>query len=107
MKLVLTEVTVARRATEERAESDNVAPAGAMAGPQGAVSSLGGSGCDGGRGGPGGLGGSGGGGRGGHAVGIASAAAPNAAVELKDFKEGAADGGGQVGLGGKTPARPV
>ncbi|WP_437798783.1 hypothetical protein [Sorangium sp. So ce693] len=32
-------------------------------------------------------------------MGIAYAAAPNAAAELKDFKEGAAGDGGQLGFG--------
>ncbi|MGK4002870.1 hypothetical protein WMF31_09640 [Sorangium sp. So ce1036] len=103
-KLVLTEVTVA--VGKAGKGGDGVA---GQNGANGGTGAAGGAasenppsipGCDGGRGGRGGAGGSGGGGRGGHAVGIAYAAAPSAAVELKDFTEGTAGNGGQVGLGG-------
>ncbi|XXX78129.1 hypothetical protein WMF30_05100 [Sorangium sp. So ce134] len=102
-KLVLTEVTVA--VGKAGKGGDGAGGRGGALGGSGATggtpSPLGGSaGCDGGRGGQGGMGGPGGGGRGGHAVGVAYGAAPSAAVALKEFTEGAAGDGGQVGLGG-------
>ncbi|WP_275938648.1 hypothetical protein [Sorangium cellulosum] len=103
-KLVLTEVTVA--VGKAGKGGDGVA---GQNGANGGTGAAGGAasenppsipGCRGGDGGRGGAGGSGGGGRGGHAVGIAYAGAPSAAVELKDFTAGTAGDGGQVGLGG-------
>ncbi|XYH99214.1 hypothetical protein ACMHYB_05450 [Sorangium sp. So ce1128] len=102
-KLVLREVTVevGKAGKGGDGAGGRGGAAGGSGGTGGAASSLGGSiGCDGGRGGQGGMGGPGGGGRGGHAVGVAYAAAPSAAVALKEFTEGAAGDGGQVGLGG-------
>ncbi|WP_437327469.1 hypothetical protein [Sorangium sp. So ce381] len=100
-KLVLTEVTVAAGKAGNGGKGGLGRPgaSGGSGGTAGDAGPLGGSGCNGGRGGTGGRGGLGGGGRGGHAVGIAYAAAPSAAVELKDFKEGAAGDGGQLGFG--------
>ncbi|AUX24980.1 hypothetical protein SOCEGT47_055210 [Sorangium cellulosum] len=105
-KLVLTEVTVAVGKAGKGGDG-----ADGQNGADGGLGAVGGAasdkppsirGCDGGRGGRGGAGGSGGGGRGGHAVGIAYAAAPSAAVELKGFTEGTAGNGGQAGLGGPS-----
>ncbi|MGK4002872.1 hypothetical protein WMF31_09650 [Sorangium sp. So ce1036] len=103
-KLVLTEVTVAVGKAGKGGDGVAGIPGGAggAGSPGGQASGEVGSipGCDGGRGGRGGDGGPAGGGRGGHAVGIAYAGAPSAAVELKDFTAGTAGDGGQVGLGG-------
>ncbi|WP_437636423.1 hypothetical protein [Sorangium sp. So ce854] len=102
-KLVLTEVTVAVGTAGKggNGAGGRGGAAGGSGATGGAASPLGGSiGCRGGDGGQGGMGGPGAGGRGGHAVGIAYAVAPSAAVALKEFAEGAAGDGGQVGLGG-------
>ncbi|AGP33788.1 hypothetical protein SCE1572_04310 [Sorangium cellulosum So0157-2] len=101
-KLVLREVTIA--VGKAGKGGDGAGGRGGAAGGSGAAggaaSPLGGSiGCDGGRGGQGGMGGPGAGGRGGHAVGIAYAAAPSGAVELKGFTAGAAGDGGLGGPG--------
>ncbi|WP_438034854.1 hypothetical protein [Sorangium sp. So ce204] len=105
-KLVLTEVSV----TVGRAGKGGDGVAG-QSGADGGVGAAGGTasgtspstrGCDGGRGGQGGAGGPGGGGRGGHAVGIAYATVPSAAVALKGFTEGATGDGGSAGPGGNA-----
>jgi hypothetical protein len=108
-KLVLTEVTVAAGKAGHGGKGGLGRPgaSGGSGGTAGTPKSLGGAGCDGGRGGTGGRGGLGGGGRGGHAVGLAYAAVPNAAVELKDFEEGAAGDGGQLGFGDNAGAPGV
>ncbi|HTN84082.1 MAG TPA: hypothetical protein VL242_10360 [Sorangium sp.] len=103
-KLVLTEVTVA----VGRAGKGGDGVAG-QNGADGGAGATGGAasanppsipGCDGGKGGRGGAGGPGGGGRGGHAVGVAYAVAPTAAVELMEFTAGMAGAGGNAGPGG-------
>ncbi|WP_437898937.1 hypothetical protein [Sorangium sp. So ce124] len=104
-KLVLTEVTVAVGKAGKGGDG-----AGARGGAVGGSGSAGGSssplggsiGCRGGDGGAGGIGGPGGGGRGGHAVGIAYATAPNAAVALQDFTGGTAGDGGSAPPGGSA-----
>lgn len=105
-KLVLTKVSV----TVGKAGKGGDGVAG-QSGADGGVGAAGGTasgtspstrGCDGGRGGQGGAGGPGAGGRGGHAVGIAYATAPSAAVALKGFTEGAAGDGGSAGPGGNA-----
>ncbi|WP_437798782.1 hypothetical protein [Sorangium sp. So ce693] len=110
-KLVLTEVTVA--VGKAGKGGDGVA---GQNGANGGVGAAGGAasdkppsipGCDGGKGGRGGAGGPGAGGRGGHAVGIAYAVAPNAAVALTNFTEGVAGDGGSAGPGGAEPHPPV
>ncbi|WP_438027120.1 hypothetical protein [Sorangium sp. So ce233] len=104
-KLVLTEVTVA---VGKAGKGGNGAGGrgGALGGSGatgGTPSPLGGSiGCDGGRGGQGGMGGPGAGGRGGHAVGLAYAAAPGAAVTLANFMAGTAGEGGGTAPGGNA-----
>ncbi|KYF69754.1 hypothetical protein BE15_19605 [Sorangium cellulosum] len=102
-KLVLTEVTVAvgkagKGGNGAGGRGGALGGSGAMGGTP---SSLGGSaGCDGGRGGQGGMGGPGAGGRGGHAVGIAYAVSPGAAVTLANFMGGTAGEGGGMAPGG-------
>ncbi|MDC0680717.1 hypothetical protein [Sorangium atrum] len=104
-KLALTEVSIA---VGKAGKGGNGAGGrgGALGGSGatgGTPSSLGGSaGCDGGRGGQGGMGGPGAGGRGGHAVGIAYAAAPGAAVTLANFMVGTAGDGGGTAPGGNA-----
>ncbi|WP_437623733.1 hypothetical protein [Sorangium sp. So ce1151] len=103
-KLVLTEVTV--EVGKAGKGGDGVVGQsganGGAGGPGGDASGVSPSmrGCDGGRGGAGGPGGPGGGGRGGHAVGIAYAAAPSAAVALENFMAGTPGDGGSAGPGG-------
>ncbi|WP_437279644.1 hypothetical protein WME90_03540 [Sorangium sp. So ce375] len=108
-KLVLTEVTVV--VGQAGKGGDGVA---GQSGANGGLGAIGGNasgtspsiaGCDGGKGGRGGAGGPGGGGRGGHAVGIAFARGPSAAVALKGFTEGAAGDGGSAGPGGNAGTR--
>ncbi|WP_438041679.1 hypothetical protein [Sorangium sp. So ce128] len=105
-KLVLTEVTV--EVGKAGKGGDGVVGQsganGGAGGPGGDASGVSPSirGCDGGRGGAGGAGGPGAGGRGGHAVGIAYAVAPSAAVVLKDFAEGTVGDGGSAGPGGNA-----
>ncbi|MGK4007415.1 hypothetical protein WMF31_32635 [Sorangium sp. So ce1036] len=104
-KLVLTEVTIAVGKAGKGGDGagGRGGGLGGSGGTGGTPSPLGGSaGCDGGRGGQGGMGGPGGGGRGGHAVGIAYAVTPSAAVALKDFTEGAAGDGGRTAPGGNA-----
>ncbi|WP_437764222.1 hypothetical protein WMF27_36590 [Sorangium sp. So ce281] len=108
-KLVLTDVTVAVGNAGKGGDGagGRGGGLGGSPGTGGTPSILGGSaGCDGGKGGQGGAGGPGGGGRGGHAVGIAHATAPNAAVAL-EFVEGAAGDGGSTVPGGNTGAPGV
>ncbi|WP_438034856.1 hypothetical protein [Sorangium sp. So ce204] len=104
-KLVLKEVTVAVGTAGKGgngAGGRGGAPGGSGA-TGGTASPLGGSiGCRGGDGGQGGMGGPGAGGRGGHAVGIAYAAAPGAAVMLANFIEGTAGDGGGTAPGGNA-----
>ncbi|MGK3997089.1 hypothetical protein [Sorangium sp. So ce1024] len=104
-KLVLTDVTV-EVGTAGKGGNGAGGRGGAIGGSGatgGTPSTLGGSaGCDGGRGGQGGTGGSGGGGRGGHAVGVAYAVTPSAAVALADFKAGTAGDGGSTATGGNV-----
>jgi hypothetical protein len=105
-KLVLREVTVAvgKAGKGGQGAVGRGGAVGGAGGTGGTPSSLGGSvGCRGGDGGQGGPGGPGGGGRGGHAVGIAYAAAPSAAVAL-DFIEGTAGDGGNTAPGGNAGA---
>ncbi|AUX20263.1 PGRS family protein [Sorangium cellulosum] len=104
-RLVLAEVTVVVGKAGKGGDGagGRGGAAGGSGGSGGASSPLGGSiGCDGGRGGQGGTGGPGGGGRGGHAVGIAYAVTPSAAVALKAFSEGAAGDGGRTAPGGNA-----
>ncbi|WP_438034841.1 hypothetical protein [Sorangium sp. So ce204] len=104
-KLVLKEVSIAVGKGGKGgngAGGRDGAPGGSGA-AGGAASPLGGSlGCRGGDGGQGGKGGPGAGGRGGHAVGIAYAAAPGAAVTLVNFIEGTAGEGGGMAPGGNA-----
>ncbi|WP_437486513.1 hypothetical protein WME75_03795 [Sorangium sp. So ce1014] len=98
-KLVLTEVTVAvgkagnggQGASGRRGADGGMGATGGTASDH--VDSI--PGCKGGDGGRGGPGGPGGGGRGGHAVGIAYAGTPSAAVAL-EFVEGTAGEGGST-----------
>ncbi|MDC0680711.1 hypothetical protein [Sorangium atrum] len=110
-KLVLTDVTVALGKAGKGGNG-----AGGLNGANGGAGAAGGSasetppsipGCKGGDGGRGGAGGPGAGGRGGHAVGIAYAVAPSAAVALKNFTEGVAGDGGSAGPGSAEPHPPV
>ncbi|WP_437590814.1 hypothetical protein [Sorangium sp. So ce1000] len=110
-KLVLREVTVA--VGKAGKGGDGVA---GQSGANGGLGAVGGNasgvspsiaGCRGGDGGQGGAGGPGAGGRGGHAVGIAYAMAPNAAVALMNFTEGMAGDGGSAGPGSADPHPPV
>ncbi|WP_437531685.1 hypothetical protein WME79_03175 [Sorangium sp. So ce726] len=105
-KLVLTEVSVTAGKAGKGGDG-----ADGQNGANGGVGAAGGTasekppsipGCRGGDGGRGGAGGPGAGGRGGHAVGIAYAVAPSAAVALKGFTEGAAGDGGSAGPGGNA-----
>ncbi|WP_437914711.1 hypothetical protein WME73_03360 [Sorangium sp. So ce302] len=105
-KLLLREVTVAVGKAGKGGEG-----VAGQSGANGGLGAVGGTasgvspsiaGCKGGDGGRGGAGGPGGGGRGGHAVGIAYAMAPSAAVALKDFTEGAVGDGGSAGPGGNA-----
>ncbi|WP_438018185.1 hypothetical protein WMF18_03495 [Sorangium sp. So ce315] len=77
--------------------------AGGSGATGGTASPLGGSiGCRGGDGGQGGMGGPGAGGRGGHAVGLAYAVAPGAAITLAKFMAGTAGEGGGMAPGGNA-----
>ncbi|WP_438034850.1 hypothetical protein [Sorangium sp. So ce204] len=103
-KLVLTDVTVTV-GTAGKGGDGSLGQAGATGGI-GATGGLGSglgdsiSGCKGGDGGRGGAGGPGAGGRGGHAVGLAYAVAPGAAVTLANFVAVTAGEGGLGGPGG-------
>ncbi|WP_437623724.1 hypothetical protein [Sorangium sp. So ce1151] len=105
-KLVLTEVMVAvgkagKGGSGVAGQSGADGGAGAAGGAASGVSpSI--RGCKGGDGGFGGAGGPGGGGRGGHAVGIAYAVAPSAAVELASFTSGTAGDSGSTAPGGNA-----
>ncbi|WP_437877091.1 hypothetical protein [Sorangium sp. So ce513] len=105
-KLVLTEVTV-----EVGTAGKGGNGVAGQSGADGGVGAAGGAasgtspsirGCRGGDGGQGGAGGPGAGGRGGHAVGIAYAMAPSAAVVLKGFTAGTAGDGGGTAPGGNA-----
>ncbi|WP_437864080.1 hypothetical protein [Sorangium sp. So ce363] len=102
-KLVLIDVTV--MVGKAGKGGNGAGGLGGALGGSGAIggtpSPLGGSaGCDGGRGGQGGMGGAGAGGRGGHAVGLAFAVPPGAAVTLANFVAGTAgEGGGTAPMG--------
>ncbi|WP_437781596.1 hypothetical protein [Sorangium sp. So ce1097] len=103
-KLVLTDVTVA--VGKAGKGGDGASGRGGAIGGSGAAggtaSGLAGSkaGCRGGDGGAGGDGGPGAGGRGGHAVGLAYAVAPGAAVTLANFMGGTAGERGGMAPGG-------
>ncbi|WP_437958871.1 hypothetical protein WME76_03880 [Sorangium sp. So ce119] len=104
-KLVLTEVTVAvgKAGNGGNGAGGRGGAAGGSGATGGTASPLGGSiGCRGGDGGQGGMGGAGAGGRGGHAVGLAYAAAPGAAVTLANFMGGTAGEGGGTAPGGNA-----
>ncbi|WP_437976407.1 hypothetical protein WMF11_03465 [Sorangium sp. So ce295] len=105
-KLVLTDVTVAvgkagKGGDGVAGQSGANGGAGASGGAASGVSpSI--PGCKGGDGGRGGAGGPGAGGRGGHAVGLAYAVSPGAAVTLSNFVAGTVGEGGVGGPGGNA-----
>ncbi|WP_437307794.1 hypothetical protein [Sorangium sp. So ce388] len=105
-KLLLTEVTVAVGKAGKGGEG-----VAGQSGANGGLGAVGGTasgvspsipGCKGGDGGRGGAGGPGAGGRGGHAVGVAYAMAPSAAVILQAFTEGTAGDGGRAAPDGNA-----